>query len=207
MKFQADVVGNVAGIRFYKGASNTGTHIGNLWDSGGALLASATFVNETASGWQTVLFGDTGGDSSQHDLCGVVPHGCGLLLGEYGLLRRRADLTIRRCARWQTEWTDPTGSTSMGRPRSRAVRGTAPTTGSMCSSWTETQAPTVSVTTPEEGETVSGSAVPLSATATDNVGVVGVQFQVNGANEGAEDTTHPTRPIGTARRWPTVQRL
>src|SRR5579872_2795471 len=40
----------------YKCAANTGTHIGNLWSTGGALLASATFTSETASGWQTVTF-------------------------------------------------------------------------------------------------------------------------------------------------------
>ena len=36
--------------------TNTGTHIGNLWSSSGTLLASATFANETASGWQQVNF-------------------------------------------------------------------------------------------------------------------------------------------------------
>ena len=44
------------GIRFYKSAANTGTHVGNLWSSTGTLLASATFTNETASGWQQVNF-------------------------------------------------------------------------------------------------------------------------------------------------------
>ena len=56
VKFSADVNGYVNGIRFYKGPSNTGTHIGNLWSSSGQLLATATFTNETASGWQQVLF-------------------------------------------------------------------------------------------------------------------------------------------------------
>ncbi|PTL77303.1 DUF4082 domain-containing protein [Vitiosangium sp. GDMCC 1.1324] len=56
VKFRADVDGKVKGIRFYKGASNTGTHVGNLWSSTGQNLASATFTNETASGWQQVSF-------------------------------------------------------------------------------------------------------------------------------------------------------
>jgi hypothetical protein len=55
MKFQADVAGTITGIRFYKGAQNTGTHTGSLWTSTGTLLASATFTNETTSGWQTVM--------------------------------------------------------------------------------------------------------------------------------------------------------
>src|SRR5262249_54562960 len=52
VKFEADLAGTIGGIRFYKGSGNTGTHIGYLWDSTGHMLASATFTNETASGWQ-----------------------------------------------------------------------------------------------------------------------------------------------------------
>ena len=56
VKFTSDQAGMVTGIRFYKAANNTGTHIGSLWTATGTLLASATFTNETASGWQTVNF-------------------------------------------------------------------------------------------------------------------------------------------------------
>lgn len=54
VKFRADRDGYVTGLRFYKGVGNTGTHVGNLWTSSGTLLATATFVNESASGWQQV---------------------------------------------------------------------------------------------------------------------------------------------------------
>ena len=56
VKFTADVNGFITGLRFYKSAANTGTHVGNLWSSSGQLLATATFTNETASGWQQVTF-------------------------------------------------------------------------------------------------------------------------------------------------------
>jgi hypothetical protein len=56
VQFRAAVNGSITGLRFYKGGTNTGTHVGNLWTSTGALLATATFANETASGWQTVTF-------------------------------------------------------------------------------------------------------------------------------------------------------
>jgi Domain of unknown function (DUF4082) len=56
MKFRSDVSGTVKGVRFYKATSNTGSHVGNLWTSTGTLLASVTFVGETASGWQQVNF-------------------------------------------------------------------------------------------------------------------------------------------------------
>lgn len=50
--------------------------------------------------------------------------------------------------------------------------------------------PTVSITAPTEGATVGG-AVGVTASASDNVGVVGVQFKLDGANLGAEDMTSP----------------
>jgi hypothetical protein len=56
VKFRSSQSGTVTGIRFYKGTSNTGTHTGNLWTSGGTKLASALFINETAIGWQEVRF-------------------------------------------------------------------------------------------------------------------------------------------------------
>ena len=51
-------------------------------------------------------------------------------------------------------------------------------------------APTVSITAPANGSTVSGT-VAISASATDDDGVAGVQFTLDGANLGAEDTTAP----------------
>jgi hypothetical protein len=51
--------------------------------------------------------------------------------------------------------------------------------------------PTVSLTAPAAGSTVTGSAVPVSANASDNVAVAGVQFKLDGANLGVEDTSAP----------------
>lgn len=55
-------------------------------------------------------------------------------------------------------------------------------------------APTVSVTFPTSGSTVSG-VVSATATAADNVEVVGLQFQINGINLGTEDTQAPYSAI------------
>ena len=52
VKFRSDVAGQVTALRFYKGSGNTGTHIGHLWTSTGTQLASVTFSNESATGWQ-----------------------------------------------------------------------------------------------------------------------------------------------------------
>jgi methionine-rich copper-binding protein CopC len=56
MRFTSSTNGYVTGLRFYKSAANTGTHLADLWSVGGKLLGTATFTNETASGWQQVLF-------------------------------------------------------------------------------------------------------------------------------------------------------
>ena len=56
LKFQASENGSIIGIEFYKGPQNTGTHVADLWTATGTLLATATFNNETASGWQEVDF-------------------------------------------------------------------------------------------------------------------------------------------------------
>ena len=56
LKFRSEVNGYVSGVRFYKSTLNTGTHVAHLWTSSGTLLASATFTNESATGWQEVSF-------------------------------------------------------------------------------------------------------------------------------------------------------
>ena len=54
----------------------------------------------------------------------------------------------------------------------------------------DTTPPAVSITAPANGATVSGT-ISVSASASDNVGVAGVQFKLDGANLGAEDTSSP----------------
>jgi hypothetical protein len=55
MKFTADQAGIINAIRFYKSPFDSSTqHVANLRSSTGQLLATVTFNNETASGWQQV---------------------------------------------------------------------------------------------------------------------------------------------------------
>ncbi|MBY2919515.1 DUF4082 domain-containing protein [Rhizobium leguminosarum] len=56
VKFIASANGQITGLTYYKSAQDTGTHVGSLWTTSGQLLGQATFINETASGWQTVSF-------------------------------------------------------------------------------------------------------------------------------------------------------
>jgi Concanavalin A-like lectin/glucanases superfamily/Domain of unknown function (DUF1929)/Bacterial Ig domain/Bacterial Ig-like domain/Galactose oxidase, central domain len=66
-------------------------------------------------------------------------------------------------------------------PASNVASGTATS---------DTTPPTVSITAPAAGTTVNGT-VNVTANAADNVAVAGVQFKLDGANLGAEDTSAP----------------
>ena len=54
MKFTSSVAGQITALKFYRSASDTGPNVLDLWTSTGTKLASATFTNTAASGWQTV---------------------------------------------------------------------------------------------------------------------------------------------------------
>ena len=57
VKFETSKDIFVVGVRFYKGDQNVGEHSGSLWNAAdGTQLAHATFSNESAQGWQDVLF-------------------------------------------------------------------------------------------------------------------------------------------------------
>ncbi|HEX8762447.1 MAG TPA: Ig-like domain-containing protein [Candidatus Saccharimonadales bacterium] len=77
------------------------------------------------------------------------------------------------------------------RVKSKDASGNLTTSGDYTFTTTASDgvAPTVSLTSPTGG-TVNGT-VNFAATASDNVGVVGVQFKVDGVNAGTEDTSSP----------------
>ncbi len=77
---------------------------------------------------------------------------------------------------------DAAGNSATSAPVEVIVKGSTSTL--------DTVPPSVSITWPSANSTVSGS-VMVRALATDNVGVVGVQFRLDGNNLGPEDTTPP----------------
>lgn len=81
---------------------------------------------------------------------------------------------------FQVSSTDASGNNALSADNTFTTPDPAP----------DTTAPTVSVTAPANNATVSGT-INLTASATDNVGVAGVQFTLDGANIGTEDTTSP----------------
>ena len=76
--------------------------------------------------------------------------------------------------------TDTSGNSATSATVAVKVNNTTP----------DTTPPTVSLTAPANGATVS-STITVSANATDNIAVASVQFQLDGANLGSSDTTAP----------------
>lgn len=57
LAFTSSQAGEVSGLRFYKGAATKpDLHRAILWNSGGKILAKASFYAPTVAGWQTVAF-------------------------------------------------------------------------------------------------------------------------------------------------------
>ena len=54
VKFSSSAAGQITALKFYRSPGDTGPDVLDLWSSTGTLLASTTFTNTTASGWQTV---------------------------------------------------------------------------------------------------------------------------------------------------------
>ncbi|WP_244227390.1 DUF4082 domain-containing protein [Corallococcus aberystwythensis] len=57
VKFRTDVAGTVTKVRYYKGSTDNGPHVGHLWSATGTLLATTeTTPAETGFGWRELAF-------------------------------------------------------------------------------------------------------------------------------------------------------
>jgi hypothetical protein len=86
--------------------------------------------------------------------------------------------------------TASSGSHTLSAQARDAAGNVTTSASTMVSVTSDNAAPTISMTAPVNGTTVSGT-VTLSATASDNIGVVGVQFLLDGVALGTEDRTAP----------------
>ena len=87
------------GIRFYKSAANSGTHMGNLWSITGTELATVTFSGETATGWQQVNFATPVAIQANTVYVASYFSPNGHYSGEPRLLREAGRGQRRRCTR------------------------------------------------------------------------------------------------------------
>ena len=112
------------------------------------------------------------------------------------------DVTAPYSASWNTT-TSTNGSytlTAVARDAAGNTTTSADIIVNVSNIVSDTQAPTVNITAPAAGN-VSGT-INVTANATDNIGVVGVQFKLNGVNLGAEDVSSPY-----SYSWNTVSSL
>jgi len=185
VKFRSDVSGYITGIRFYKASTNTGTHVGNLWSSTGTRLATATFTNETASGWQSVNFSspvaiaaNTVYVASYHTNTGHYSFDSKYFSGKGAdnpPLHALADGVSGYSGAFAYGSTSafPNQGYNSSNYWVDVIYSANVTT-------TDTTVPVVSIVSPASNATVSGS-VTVTASATDNVGVARVEFYLDGA--------------------------
>jgi hypothetical protein len=187
----ASTSGTLGTLRVFVDAGSTATSmIAGLYANSatnhpGTLLARGTLTGPTAGAWNNVQLANgvsvTAG--TVYWIALLSPTGAGTL--------RFRD----RCC----------GGGSPAETSSQTTLASLPATWTTGSSFTDgpvsavglsgivapdSTAPTVSVTSPAAGATVSAT-INVNATAADNVGVSGVQFLLDGAALGAEDTAAP----------------
>ena len=182
LRVRSDVAGQITGLRFWKGPNENGPHVGHVWSGTGQLLATVTFVNEGASGWQQQALGTPVAIAANTDYVVSVttgPNGNfafsldGFANGfVQGHLRAPANGAV-----YGTPDAFPASTAAHNYFRDLVfVSQTGVPDG---------VPPTVSISEPAAGGTVS-AVVTIAATAADNVAVAGVHFQVDGNNIGGE---------------------
>lgn len=190
MKFRSSVATTVTGVKFYKGPQNTGTHTGSLWSKSGTRLATVTFTNETANGWQTAYFASPVNIAANttYVISYFAPKGRYSSTTNYFATARTND-TLTALA----NGTD--GGNGVYKYASKS--GFPNQTYQASSYWVDvitekpdTTAPTVSVTAPTANQTVEGT-VALTANASDDTAVASVQFAINGVALGGADVAAP----------------
>ncbi|MEO7905070.1 MAG: DUF4082 domain-containing protein, partial [Candidatus Saccharimonadales bacterium] len=194
MKFRSSTATTATGVKFYKGAGNSGTHTGSLWSATGTKLATVQFANETATGWQSATFAApvTLAANTTYVVSYHAPNGHYSVDEGYFATKSVTNGTITALQngtdggngvyKYGSAIAFPTSSYNASNYWVDVIVGAA---GPV-----DTTAPTVSLTSPSSGAIVTGSQT-ITATANDNSAVQSVQFKLGGVNIGAADTTSP----------------
>jgi hypothetical protein len=204
----------VPALTFGQATSSTPPFAANLqlWDRGSEVLSLQQFLNQ--HGFPVSRTG-AGSSGQETDFFGLKTYAAlvkfqaaeGLpATGFFGPLTRAAIARVTATGAptnaQTTASSTPPATTFSGIPQliplpagyTPGYGGGGGTAGSGTSgggSSSDTTPPTVSLTAPTNGATVSGTAVALSATASDNVAVASVQFKADGTNIGSAAATSP----------------
>jgi hypothetical protein len=188
VRFHSDIPGSITAIRYYKSAQNTGTHIVNLWTNDGTRLATAEVTADMSAGWRQVplanpvaIAANTAYIASYHTDVGHFSIDNGYFSAkpvDRPPLHAPANGAAANAVYAFGASTFPSSS-GLGNNYWVDVVF-VPNAGGA-----DTTPPAVSISAPSAGSTVSGP-VTITATATDNESVAGVQFQIDGGNLGNE---------------------
>jgi hypothetical protein len=145
-------------------------------------------VSMTAPGWGATVNGDVTVVAAASDNVGVV----GVQFTLDGAPLGAEDLTAPYQITWNTLATANGVRTLRAVARDAAGNSRTSFSRSVVVSNTivDTSVPSVAITSPTGGSTIAGT-ITLTASASDDRGVVGVQFKADGVNIGAEDTSAP----------------
>ncbi|KAK6021449.1 hypothetical protein OSTOST_12878 [Ostertagia ostertagi] len=210
VKFRSTQAGYITGVRFWKGgASNNGVHVGHLWSSTGTNPSgyySSTnpyFTSSVTNGYLTALasgvdgpnglyiYTTTGNVSGTVNVTATATDNVGVAGVQFllnGTNLGAEDTASPFTVAWNT-LTSANGSYTLTARARDAAGNITTSTGVVVTVNNDTQAPTVAISAPTGG-TILGT-IDVSATASDNVGVTGVQFLLDGNNLGAEDLVAP----------------
>jgi hypothetical protein len=166
---------------------------GSAWDRGayetpvgGAGDTTPPAVSVTAPAAGSTVAGTVTVSANASDNVGVA----GVQLRLDGAALGTEDAATPYSVAWDTRTVADGTHTLTAVARDAAGNTTTSGSISVTVSNSDTTRPSVSLTTPAGGATLSGT-VTVSASASDNVGVVGVQLKLDGAALGAEDTAAP----------------
>src|SRR5262249_19247511 len=155
------------------------------WVSSGTVDSTPPTVSITAPANAATVSGSITVSATASDNVGVV--GVQFLID--GVNLGVEDTASPYSATWDTATASNGSHTVSARARDAAGNSTTASITVTVNN-PDTTPPTVSISAPANGATVLGT-ITVSATASDNNGVVGVQFQLDGVNLGAEDTASP----------------
>ncbi|MGZ3769850.1 MAG: DUF4082 domain-containing protein [Bdellovibrio sp.] len=183
MRFTANTSGKIAAIKFYKSSMESGSHVGKIYSSSGALLASVAFANESASGWQQAVLASPLAISANTEYTVSVNTAAGYYVdtvsGLASMVSNGNLSSVVSCngvygnvgALPTSCWMDSNYFRDVVFVADTIIQ--PPTTG-------DTQAPVASITSPANGSTVAkGTYVNINASASDNVKVTKVEFYVD----------------------------
>jgi hypothetical protein len=185
MKFTTLSSGQIKAIKFYKSASESGSHVGKIYSASGTLLASVVFSSESASGWQVQALATPLSILANTIYVVSVNTGNSYYVATINGFASQISNGNLKSVVGSNGVYGPVGAMpfSSSWQNSNYFRD-------VVFSGVDATPPTIAITNPLNASMNVGL-ITVSTSAADNVGVAGVQFKINGVNLGAEVLTAP----------------